>query len=133
MNHYRAVERLPEHGGNWVFMCLNKREGGTIVCGCSEEETAWGWECDGHVTQEGAERCLYNKEMSSTIYWSEQRQAEHCVQCGEWTPWRVHVGHILTFDASVCKSHDDGNDEGIREMLRIIHPFHRGFEVWGTL
>lgn len=131
MNHYRALEKRPEHGGGWAFMQLNRRAGAAIYCGCE-------WETPGHATAEEAERCFYDKEVSKGVRWSTHTQASKCAICGEWTPDMVHGGgNLLDPHEDVCRSHfadasHNPDDEAAAVWLWSRHPFSPGIEIWAS-
>lgn len=127
MNYYRAVEKKPEHGGGWAFMQLNRRAGAAIVCGCG----AGGWESHGHDTPEAAERCFYEAEKEKGVRWSVYTQASKCVVCNEWTADSLHAAsNLVTADATVCKSHFDGEDRpDAAAWLWDRNPFSPGIQI----
>lgn len=126
MNHYRAVEKKPEHGGGWAFMQLNRREGAAIYCGCR-------WETPGHATAEEAERHFYETEGPGRgVRWATQTQASKCAICGEWTPEILHGGgHLIDPSEDVCRTHFADEAEAAA-WLWEKHPFTPGIEIWAS-
>lgn len=124
MNYYKAVEKKPEHGGGWVFMQLNRREGAAVVCACD-------WSKPGHATAWGADRCFYDHELAKGLRRSElSGQLLHCRICTRWTAQVVSAGNLL-FDAVVlcdrCAPPDD--DVKTRKALSTAVQFVAGIEI----
>lgn len=135
MNYYRAQEKKAEHGGGWVVMQLNRREGAAVACGCREGPDN-GWSEPGHGSKGAAELCFYQFELNRPIRRSTSpNQLVKCARCGKWTQQHVSAGNLIFGPTALCTvcaptdSTDEVNDAAARLSLERVHPYRQGIEI----
>lgn len=136
MNYYQAVEKKPEHGGGWVFMCLNRRTGAYVVCQC-KDGPEHGFAAPGHSSALEASRCFWRAELAKPLFRGmrlvpEGDRAPMCQRCRrEPTTQTLRTGTGLLFDGLVvCETCAPRNrDDKARKVLAKLRPVSREITI----